>query len=324
MTVEEFSSLYLKATAGLAATGWHWFSYHFHVGPTPFARSIIESCASIDRRAPGMGGELLSELVSIGGRDRDETQYEQLLQKLGEILVVERLVNCEWPDGTMFVHEPAAVPNGPRPELLITTPDDRLVVEVKTPSLLRHIRARGTNATQLSYRGGVPLDLARNIASGEVTLPRDNPVLDFLRDAERKFGEFRRDRNTSSLLVIIWDDFIYEPISALVNEASGLLTENTFARSADGRPEKYPNVDAVVALRHLNYFIAGSREEDLADRRSAMDFGGRDALPNVLFYPIGGRAIPVLAVEALRAYPYDDPGLRMFAEYNVSDIIFWT
>jgi hypothetical protein len=53
-----------------------------------------------------------------------------------------------------------------------------------------------------------------------------------------------------------------------------------------------------------------------------MDFGGRDALPNVLF-PIGGRAIPALAVEALRAFPYNDPGLRMFAEYNVQDITFW-
>jgi error-prone DNA polymerase len=86
---------------GIAATGWHWFGYHFHVGPTQFARSIMESCASIDTRAPGIGTEL-DELTSIGGRVKDEAQYEQLLQKLGEILVVERLVICPWPAGTTF------------------------------------------------------------------------------------------------------------------------------------------------------------------------------------------------------------------------------
>lgn len=324
MTAEEFSSLYLRALNGIAATGWHWFGYHFHVGPTQFARSIMESCASIDTRAPGIGTELLDELTSIGGRERDEAQYEQLLQMLGEILVIERLVNCPWPAGTTFQHEPAATPGGPRPELLVTASDGyRLVVEVKTPALLRHIRARGTNATQLAYRGGVPLEVAQGISDGDVTLPRDNPVLDFLRDGERKFAGFRADANTASLLVIVWDDFIYEPISALVNEGSGLLTERSFARAADGTAEKFPNVDAVVTLRHLNYLIAGSREEHLMDRQTAMDFGDDRALPNVLFAAAGAQPIPDFVLEALRAYPHDDPGLRMFAEYNPQDIVFW-
>lgn len=152
MTDEEFEALYRRATNGMADTGWHWFGYHFQQA-TPFARCIIESCASIDRRASGIGTRLLDELASIGGREKDESQYEQLLQKLGEILVIERLVNCPWEAGTTFRHEPAATPGGPRPELLITAPDGRLVVEVKTPALLKHIRARGTNGTQLAYRG---------------------------------------------------------------------------------------------------------------------------------------------------------------------------
>lgn len=156
-----------------------------------------------------------------------------------------------------------------------------------------------------------------------MTLPRDNPVLDFLRDGERKFAGFRQDPNTTSLLIIVWDDFIYEPISALVNEGSGLLTENSFARAPDGTAEKYPNVDAVIALRHLNYFIAGTREEHLGDRRNAMDFGGDGALPNVLFSRNGARPIPAHVITALRAYSYDHPGLRMFAEYNPQDVVFW-
>ncbi|MGH0227915.1 hypothetical protein NKZ03_17640 [Sinorhizobium meliloti] len=323
MTAEEFSALYLIATTGLNDTGWHWFSYHFYVGPTPFASSILSSCASIDRRATGIGTDLLRELVAIGGRERDERQYEQLLQKLSEILVIERVVNCPWPEETTFQHEPAAVPGGPRPELLISYPEGRLVVEVKTPALLEHIRARATNGIQLAYRGGVPLELAEELGEDAVTLPRDNPVLDFLRDGERKFVGFRQDPGTASLLVIVWDDFIYEPISALVNERSGLLTRNSFARAPNGTPQTYPNVDAVIAIRHLNYLIAGSREEILGDRLTAMDFGDGCALPNVLFDVEGARPIPTFVLDALRAFRHDDPGLRMFAEYNPQDMVFW-
>jgi len=323
MTAEEFSALYLIATTGLNDTGWHWFSYHFYVGPTPFARSILSSCASIDRRGTGIGTDLLRELVAIGGRERDERQYEQLLQKLSEILVIERVVNCPWPAETTFQHEPAAVPGGPRPELLVSYPEGRLVVEVKTPALLEHIRARATNGIQLAYRGGVPLELAEQLGEDAVTLPRDNPVLDFLRDGERKFVGFRQDPGTASLLVIVWDDFIYEPISALVNERSGLLTRNSFVRAPDGTPQTYPNVDAVIAIRHLNYLIAGSREENLGDRLTAMDFGDGCALPNVLFDVEGARPIPTFVLDALRAFRHDDPGLRMFAEYNPQDMVFW-
>jgi hypothetical protein len=231
-------------------------------------------------------------MTSIGGRERDEAQYEQLLQKLGEMLVIRQLVSCPWPAGTTFQHEPAATPGGPRPELLVTYPQGSLIVEVKTPALLGHIRNRASNDTQLAYRGGVSLELAKGLAQGSVTLPRDNPVLDFLKDGERKFAAFRSDPRTVSLLVIIWDDFIYEPISTFVNPGSGLLTDRSYARSGDGTAQTYPTVDAIVVLRHLNYFIFGSREEALGDRISAMDFGGENALPNVLFTSSGGRPIP--------------------------------
>lgn len=147
--------------------------------------------------------------------------------------------------------------------------------------------------------------------------------MDFLKDGERKFVRFRVDETTATLLVIVWDDYIYEPISSLVNHASGLLTPNTYARTPDGAPLTFPNVDAVVALRHLNYLIADSREEPLGDRQNGMDFGNEHSLPNVLFAAPGSRPIPDFVISALRAYPHDDPGLQMFAEYHVQDIVFW-
>ena len=322
MTAEEYGALLIAAWARLKETGWHWFNYHFFNGPRPFADSIIAACGSIDDRAPAIGTTLLIQLCSTGGRERDEGQYEQLLHKLAEILVIERVVQCPWPEDTTFEHEPAAVPGGPRPELLVRHPAGRLAVQVKTPSLLSHIRARAANPIQLPYRDGMRLEVARELAGGAVTLPRDNPIRDFFRDAERKFNGFR-DGATESLLVIVWDDAIYEPISVLVNPGSGLLTDSSHSRQPDGTPETFPNVDAVVAVRHLDYFIRGTREEPLMDRRSAMDFGDHRALPNVLFPAHGGRVVPRQVVEGLRAVRHDDPGLRMFADYNPQDMVMW-
>lgn len=155
MTPDELGELMIVAWKGLRGISWHWFGYHFATGPRPFAISIMEACASIDRAATGMGTGLLRELLAIGGREGHRPHYEQLMQKLGEILVIERIVTAGWPEGTTFEHEPAAIPGGPRPELLVTHPGGRLVVEVKTPSLLAHIRQRGQNGTQLAYRGGL-------------------------------------------------------------------------------------------------------------------------------------------------------------------------
>ena len=323
MTLKEFTEMLPEAHRWLRQTGWHWFAYHFSTGPRPFAINIMDACACINRAAGGVGSTLLQELLSIGGRDRDESQYQQLMQKLAEILVVERIVASPWPDGTTFAHEPAAFPGGPRPELLVTFPEGRLLVEVKTPSLLGHARQRGTNATQLPYRGGLPPELAnRHAPDNGVTLPRDNPIKDFLADAERKFAGFRDDV-TSTLLVIVWDDHIYEPISSLANPMSGLLTPNSFVRDARGEAQTYPSVDAVMVIRHINYFVEAAAERMLADRESGMDFGDDRALPNVLFDVSGAHRLPAKISERLRAYPHDDSGLKQMAEYNVPDVIWW-
>ena len=328
---EVSARLWEVALEGLARVGWHWFAYHFHHhGPHPMAVSILSACTRIDAQAPGVDGgpgigtKLLQELVSIGGQERHEPHYEMLLQKLSEILVIKRVVGADWPEGTTFQHEPAAFKDGPRPELLVVTPTGQLVVEVKTPSLLNHIRQRGSNDIQLPYRNGIPREAAQEIAGdGGLTLPRDYPVRDFLADADRKFRGFRADGATVSLLVLVWDDFLYEPISSLVNAGSGLLTPNSFERAPDGTPRLFPDIDAVVALRHLHFFIMASRDRPLVERRHAMDFGAERALPNVLFSGTGGRPVPDPLIQRLRAVPHDHPGLAGVAEYHPQDLIFW-
>ncbi|MGG7581829.1 hypothetical protein [Rhizobium sp. Nf11,1] len=324
MTEDEYDRLVELSMETMMKTGFHWFQHQFITVPHHlFAASILRACASIDRAAPDIGTDLLRELSSIGGRDRHEPHYEQLLQKLSEILVIERIVSASWPMGTTFEHEPSAIAGGPRPELLVTTPTGRLVVEVKTPSLLQHIRNRAHNRTQLPYRGGLSRELAGASAEGGVTLPRDNPILDFLRDAERKFAGFRVDPNTASLLVIVWDDHIYEPISTLVNQGTGLLTPNSFAKRPDGQALTFPNVDGVVAIRHMHYFIAASRDVWMDWRSHAMDFGIDGDVPNVSFDLSNGRALPQPVLERLRATPHEDPRLKIFAEYNPQDLVIW-
>lgn len=324
MTEDEYNDLLQLAMETMLKTGFHWFQHQFVTVPHHlFAGSILRACASINRIAPAIGKDLLRELSSIGGRDRHEPHYEQLLQKLSEILVIERIVSATWPEGTTFEHEPSATPGGPRPELLVTTPTDRLVVEVKTPSLLQHIRNRANNRTQLPYRGGLSRDLAEASAAGDVTLPRDNPILDFLKDADRKFAQFRVDPNTTSLLVIVWDDYIYEPISTLVNQGTGLLTANSFAKRDDGQALTFPDIDVVVAIRHLHYFIAASRDEELNGRAHAMDFGDDGDVPNVSFDLANGRSVLQAVLTRLRATPHDHPGLKSFAEYSPQDVVFW-
>lgn len=323
MTPDDFSRYLIAAHQGLSQRGWHWFSYHFNVGPTPFATSIMTVCANIDRHTDGIGEKLFREMLNIGGIEKNESHYEQLLQKLSEILVIERIVTFSWPSETSFDHEPEAFSKGPRPELLVTFPDGRLVVEVKTPSILNHIRQRSTNSTQLPYRGLMPLETAKSHhGAGGLTLPRDYPVRDFLVDADRKFAGFR-DGKTASLLVIVWDDFIYEPISTLTNQGSGLLTSNSFERDSNGQARTYANIDSIVAVRHLHYFIYGSRENILVDRTHAMDFGEGRSLPNVSFNVSNAFSVPEGLLERLRAVPNDDPGLKLFAEYNPQDIVFW-
>lgn len=319
------------ARSGIEDVSWHWFAHHFfHPFGHPLATAIIQACIHIDAAAPGEAGKpgigtvLLGELASIGGREGHKPHYEQLMQKLGEILVIERVTGCPWPPGTTFRHEPAAFKGGPRPELLVVTPEERLIVEVKTPSLLAHARQRGENGVQLPYREGLPLEGARDaLGAGGLTLPRDNPVLDFLKDADRKFRGFRADGQTAGLLVIVWDDHIYEPISTLVNPRSGLLTPNSFAKGEDGAALRFPDIDAVVVVRHLHNFARAAGDLRLLDRRHGLDFGDERALPNVLFGGDGGRLIPGGVLARLRAWPHDDPRLATMAEYNPKDVILW-
>ncbi len=318
----------LLKEAGFNISGgkaWHWFSYHFSMlPPHPLARSIVDACADCEMKLPGLGFQFVKEIAAISGKEKHEPHYDQLLQKLAEILVVRQLLTLEWAAGTTFQHEPAVSADGKRPELRVVTPERVFLFEVKAPALREHIHARRTNAFQVPGRT-LPMAQVQKLAGkGGLTLPRDNPVKDFLLDADKKFAPFKAIQAETALLVIVWDDFIYEPITALKHEQCGLLTANSYLKDGTGAAVQFPNIDAVVLVRHLTYFMRAASDEPLQERAHALDFGDEGALPNV-FITIGDPGlVPKMVQQGLRAVRWDDPFLQRAADYRPKDIVFWT
>lgn len=313
-----------ELAAGVLEREWHWFSYHVcFVPPHPFARSLVEACLDCEVKLPGLGRQLIRDIGRIGGVDRHEPHYDQLMQKLAEILVLRQLLWLPWPKGTTFEHEPRLTKKGKRPELRVAAPGQTYLFEVKAPALLEHQRQRATNSVQLPTRMFSRQLVERIAGEGGLTLPRDNPVKDFLVDAEAKFAQFKAVGPAVSVLIIVWDDFIYEPITVLTQESCGLLTANSYHRTALGDPVGYPNIDAVMLVRHLLYFKNAAADRALGDREHAFDFGGESALPNVFVPLADGLTVPEFIRTGFRALPLDHTDLAHAAEYRPVEMVLW-
>lgn len=205
---------------------WHWFRCHFgrtlNGLPHPLAESIIDTCLACEFKSKGFAKTAIDRLAAVGGREHHLPDWEQLLQQLAELHIFNRILMWNWPAVTTFAVEPHAEDSKKNPEIVVTLPYLRIGYEVKAPALFTHIEKRGTNPTQIASRFA-PREMIDAITKSDsgVTMPRDNPVKDYLQSAEAKFEPFRRrDPNFFGILVIVWDDFIYEPISALLQEDS--------------------------------------------------------------------------------------------------------
>jgi hypothetical protein len=306
------------------STNWHWFNFHFStLPPHPFCRSIVDACADCEKRLPGLGFQFVKDIAAICGREKYRPHYDQLLQKLAELLVLRQLLTLDWPEGSTFQHEPAVSAVGKRPELRVVTPGRRFLFEVKAPSLLEHTYARKSNRFQVPGRALPMAQTEALVDNGGLTLPRDNPVKDFLLDADKKFAQFKAVQAETSVLVIVWDDFIYEPITVLKHEQCGLLRANSYLKDATGAAVQFVNIDAVVVVRHLTYFNRATANQPLQEREHALDFGDKHALPNV-FIAIGDKEqIPDSIRHGLRAVSWDDPLLQRAADYRPKDIVIW-
>ena len=166
-----------------------------------------------------------------------------------------------------------------------------------------------------TYAGGAPSD-------DQITLPRDNPVKDFLISTDQKFSDFGEVEG-ANVLVIVWDDFVYEPITSLINEKTGLLTENSYYKDEDGFTVEFSNIDGVIVVRHLSYFYEGLAGRELPDRHGIFDFGGHDSLPNVFFPTRWGKKVPCFIIDSLRALDYRSKVFERTAEYKPLEMVMW-
>lgn len=324
MTKEELIAKVLKSDL---INKWHWFGYHFsrysHGLEHPLAKSIVEACLAVENRIPGYSKKFIDDLASCSGVEKYLPHYEQLLQKLAELYVIKKAVEYNWEEGTVFHLEPTIGDSKKNPEINIETPNFIIGIEVKSPSLIEHINKRSSNPFQLSGRSQEFLDFAKE-SFDKSTLPRDNPVKDFLKSANEKFSSFKQHSNKPffSTLFIVWDDYIYEPVTALTYPSSGLLTENSFFKDKKGRAMKFPNVDTIILLRHLRNIISATRDEPLFEVSHALDYTPRNQIPPKVFVPVNNTdKIPEDFINAFELVSLDD--VSHFAEYSPSDGIFW-
>lgn len=292
--------------------------------PHPLADAIIQACLDCEARIPGYAEQVIERIAQVGGREKHQPDWEQLLQYLAELHVLRQVLAWPWLEGTRFEAEPRTTKNGKNPELIVRTGDFNLGLEVKAPSLFQHQRARSINHTQIASRFASK-DLLSSLIpdTSEITWPRDNPVKDFLVSAEAKFSDFTADAGFVGILVIVWDDFIYEPLSALAHPSCGLLTENSFAKDASGQPLRFPSVSGVVVIRHLHQLVRACRDESLIDGLIApFDYGEPGRFPWKAFIDNpAGPAVPDQVLDLLQARKTT---YAMGAEYSLrQEYIMW-
>lgn len=323
MTAERLERLFQRVQNGPIHSGWHWLSYNFTFGSEGsmyFAPLTLTALDKVDQVMPGYADAMLTRLEGMGGREKNMDDYAAIIQWLAELVVMFHLARHTWPDAPIFEMEPRVAGSKKNPEAVIRVPGvGSLGVEVKAPKLEKHRLDRGSAPWQMVERGSIdPASL-----EGGVTLPRDNPIKDFLISADAKFAGFRDAyEDFRSVLVIVADDYVNEPLSALLSPASGLLTPNSFHKDEAGNIVTYPNVDAIVIVRHQHQFRLGMANESAVDQRKHfLDYGGRDDFPPHVVIPNPtGQALRPEWLEALGAWPLE---ALNGAEYNPGGVVMW-
>lgn len=284
--------------------------------PLPFTIGLLRAVEVVEAASPGYAVEMFDRIGAVSGKG--EQQYESILEILAEIYVTAGLVEKadHQGDKLLFAHEPG--PKGKKnPEFEVCISGHWCAVEVKAPRLIQHGRFRSANSWQIGVR--LPKEAT---ASMDATLPRDNPVKDFLVSAEAKFQVYEGHRpNAFRILIIVWDDFCNEPIAALVSPVSGLLTPQSFSRKDDA-PVVYPHVDGVVVVRYQHQIIRATRCEPLIDGAAEPLRYHHDGFPPKAFIEVpSGRKVPPEVLEALNATPL---AACFGAEYSPVELIMWT
>lgn len=276
----------------------------------------------IERRLPSAGERFVGELAAIHYVPSDQNLagwkagFEQVVQKLGEILVARTLFEAEWPDGAVFTIEPVNLLTGARPDLIIDSPERQWLFEVKCPAFIDFQYGRRASPRQLPVRSPVgDIPGMRN----DATLPRDNVLKDFLESAERKFVDFS-EKPRSGVLVVLWDDHVFEATSALAHDHAGLLNEKSWYHR-EGIRVLFDAVDWVVILNHLEVIKMAAQEG--LDGREGDPFrvDSSTQFPNVWCPNVGCAELDPRIAQIFNAKPLGDAAVP--SDYAPKDFVMW-
>lgn len=303
---------------------WHWFHYHFNFynfgREHLFAKSIVECLDDIENKLPEASIDLLKKLSSINGEEKNYQHYEQLMQVLAELLIIHKVISFNWNALNKFEYEPKTSSSKKNPEINILTDNNIIGIEVKSPNLIEHQKNRNRNKYQLISRN----PLSEILPEGHITFPRDNPIKDFLISADKKFESFKQKYdNYISILFIVWDDHINEPISALLSKPHGIFMEDSFAKDKSGEYLKFKHVDYVIISRHRFQFQQMAGEFPYPYKiNHPMDYGEKDCFPFKVIIKNPNSDVDCISdiTDCFQSY---EPSSLMGAEYHPGDFISW-
>ncbi len=305
----------------------HWLSYHFGLylqGLEHFlCASIINCCSKVEKAIPGYSEDFSSRLSSLSNKEKYLPHYEQIIQLLAELYVINHMVSIDFPS-SQYIHEPTTGESKKNPELGIILPDKNIYIEVKCREFISHHNKRSESSIEIPYRRDGVKEIAESmIEVGEsIVYPRDNTIKDFLISADEKFASFKKeDSDSITVIVIVWDDFIYEPISSLLNEFSGLLTEQSFY-TKDGIPIKFKNIDSILLVRQIHHIVRATRDEIPLDcLLHPLDWGIKGNVMPKAYIPVNSSpSIDDYLCEILQAHKINDLQ-QVFVDYMPQDLI---
>jgi hypothetical protein len=285
-----------------------------------FHAGLVAALVTIEKAWPGYTSEQVKRIASIP-LPIDDRARESLYQILAEIYCTAGAVEVSDYDnaGVKFKHEPSAGGKGKNPEFESRNQGIWYAVEVKSPALIAFRKSRTANDIQLTTR--LPKEI---LAEKQKTLPRDNPVKDFLLSANAKFEEYSRIRpDAFRILTIVWDDYCHEAIAALTSPVSGLLTEKSFFRDNTDVAVIFPYVDGIVVCPYQHWIAHAFRNNPMVDPRFGpivfMQYRVPEPPKAFIQNPLG-REVPQSLIEALNARPV---GECQGAEYRPAEMILW-
>jgi len=181
----------------------------------------------------------------IRAKSGDSVDFHGFMSSICELSIMDTMLS-KIDDKTTFEYEPTPVPGSNKnPEFSLEINNIKYFVEVKAPNLENYYE----KITDKIKKDGVVYRFDSRITplteehKRDHVLSTDSRVKDFLVDANSKFQN--GDKRHYNILFICWSDETDQPCTALKHPMHGLLTENSWFKDKNGKPNKFENIDII-------------------------------------------------------------------------------